>query len=107
MAPRESYSLVYAPVVKAHLKAIEPKHYSLIRNEIEIQLRFEPETETRNRKPLKRPIVSEARWELRIGPGNRFRVFYKTVRESGEVQVLAIGEKKGSKLFIGGKEFEP
>ena len=107
MAPRESYSLVYAPLVKAHLKAIEPKHYSLIRNEIEIQLRFEPETETRNRKPLKRPIVSEARWDLRIGPGNRFRVFYKTVRESGEVQVLAIGEKKGSKLFIGGKELEP
>lgn len=107
MAPRESFSLIYAPLFKAHLKAIEQKHYSLIRNEIEIQLRFEPDTETQNRKPLKRPVVGEAGWELRIGPGNRFRVFYRTVRESAQVEVLAIGEKEGNKLFIGGKEFDP
>lgn len=107
MALRESFSLVYAPLFKAHLKGIEAKYYSLIRNEIETQLSFEPETETHNRKPLKRPIIVEATWELRLGPWNRFRVFYKIIRESAQVQVLAIGEKKGNKLFIGGKEFEP
>ncbi len=107
MTPREPFTLVYAPLFKAHLKAIERKYYSLIRNEIETQLSFEPEVETQNRKPLKRPIVAEATWELRIGPGNRFRVFYKTVRESAQVQALAVGGKKGNKLFIGGEEFVP
>jgi mRNA-degrading endonuclease RelE of RelBE toxin-antitoxin system len=104
MNPRQAFSLIYAPFFKAHLKAIDRKYYSLIRSEIEAQLSFESEIETRNRKPLKRPVILEAEWELRIGPGNRFRVFYKTIHESYQVHILAIGEKLGDQLFIGGKE---
>src|SRR5947208_12079453 len=36
-----------------------------------------PEKATRNRKPLERPVALAAGWELRFGPGNRFRVFYR------------------------------
>ena len=45
----------YDPMVKEHLDAIKPKYHSLIRDTIEEQLSFEPETETKNRKPLQRP----------------------------------------------------
>jgi hypothetical protein len=47
----------------------------LIRTTLEEQLRFDPDKETRNRKPLQRPVALEATWELRLGPENRFRVF--------------------------------
>jgi len=106
MRRREPFKLIYAPLVKNHLKAVESKYYSLIRSTIEKQLRFEPDVETRNRKPLKRPIDFEAEWEIRFGPNNRFRVFYEVQRENHQVNILATGEKKVGQLFIGGKEFE-
>ncbi len=45
-------------------------------------------------------------WELRIGPENRFRIFYKADRELWTVHILAIGVKIKERLHIGGKEFE-
>jgi hypothetical protein len=84
--------------------AIERKYHSLIRRTIEVQLRFEPEAETRNRKPLKRPSKLGAEWELRLGLNNRFRVFYAVEREKSEVLILAIGTKRGNRLVIGREE---
>ena len=78
----------------------------LIRSEAEAQLLHDPDVETRNRKPLKRPIVFGADWEFRLGPGNRFRVFYQVNPENREVRVLAVGVKDRSRLFFGGEEFE-
>jgi mRNA-degrading endonuclease RelE of RelBE toxin-antitoxin system len=100
------YKLVYAPQVKRHLKTIAPKYFSLIRTKIETQLRLKPTVETRNRKPLKQRADFEGEWELRFGPENRFRVFYAIDMENHEVQILAIGVKKGNRLFIGGEEVE-
>lgn len=100
------FSLVYAPMVKEHLKATEPKYYSLIRGTIERQLQFEPDGETRNRKPLRRPAVLEAEWEIRFGPQNCFRVYYEVNGHTRRVHILAIGRKKGSRLYIGGEEIE-
>jgi hypothetical protein len=77
MAKKPPFVVVYSDEVKEHLRAIETKHRSLIRSEIETQLLHEPDVETRNRKPLKRPIAFGADWELRLGPANRFRVFYE------------------------------
>ena len=98
------YRLVYAPQVNQHVKAIEPKYYSLIRTEIEKQLKFGPTVETKNRNPLKRPVSFEGEWELRFGPDNRFRVFYEVDMEHLEVHILAIGVKEGNRLIIGGEE---
>jgi hypothetical protein len=61
--------------------------------------------ETRNRKPLKRPTAFGADWELRLGPDNRFRVFYQVDREGHGVRVLAVGVKDRNRLLIGGEEF--
>lgn len=102
----ERFEIIYAPLTKLHLRAIDSNHYSLIRHEIENQLGLEPDVETRNRKPLKRPILFGAVWEIRFGPRNRFRVFYRVNRGEKQVEVLAIGEKKGNCLFVGGEEIK-
>ena len=106
MVRRQPYTLVYAPEVKQHLRAIERQYYSLIRETIQEQLLLEPDTETRNRKPLRQPAIFEAQWELRFGPGNRFRVFYEIDRDNHGVYILAIGVKERDRLFIGGEEVE-
>ena len=104
MTPKQRFLLVYAPITKLHLKTIERKYYSLVRATIENKLQFEPDVETRNRKPLKRPVTFQAEWELHLWPDNRFRVFYDINIESHEVYILAIGMKEGNRLLIGGKE---
>ena len=100
MARKQPFSLSYDQATKEQLHAIQAKYQSLIRTVIEEQLRFEPEIETRNRKPLQQPAPFEATWELRFGPGNRFRVLYGVDRERREVQIQAIGVKKGNRLFV-------
>ena len=74
--------------------------------EIEARLQFEPDVETRNRKPLERSVALEVEWELRLGPNNRFRVFYAIDRDQGDVCILAIGVKERNRLFVGGEEVE-
>jgi len=106
MVRPQPYALVYAPEVKQHFRAIERQHYSLIRETLQEQLLFEPDAETRNRKPLRQPAIVEAQWELRFGPQNRFRVFYEVDRENREVYILAIGVKERDRLFIGGEEVQ-
>jgi hypothetical protein len=105
MPKKPPFALVYADEVRRHLQAIETKYHSLIQSEIEGQLQWEPEVETRNRKPLKRPVSFGAQWELPFGPGNCFRVFYLVKAEHGEVQVLAVGIKVRNRLLVGGEEF--
>jgi mRNA-degrading endonuclease RelE of RelBE toxin-antitoxin system len=104
MARRQPYALIYAPEVKKHLAAIEAKHHALIRKKIEEQVLFEPRAETTNRKPLRQPAPLAAEWEIRFGPDNRFRVLYEVHEDEHEVHVLAIGEKEGNRLLIGGEE---
>jgi hypothetical protein len=106
MAKQRAFALIYDPEVADHLDAIEAKYHSLIRAAIEEQLQFEPETATRNRKPLGRPVAFGARWELRCGPDNRFRVFYRVVAEEQEVRILAVAVKDQNRVFIGGEEVE-
>ena len=104
MAKQQPFALVYDPAVVNHLDTIEIKYHSLIRAHIEEQLQFDPESATRNRKPLSRPIELGARWELRCVQYNRFRVFYTVAAEAREVHILAIGVKERERLFIAGKE---
>lgn len=101
---RHNFQSIYAPATKLHLNAIERKYHPLIRRVIEEELFFEPDIETKNRKPLKREAAFEAEWELRFGPDNKFRVFYDIDVEFHKVYILAIGVKERNRLFIGGKE---
>jgi hypothetical protein len=104
MPKRRPYLLLYAASFQRHLKLVEPKYHGLIRETLEKQLQYEPLVQTRNRKPLQKPMAFQAEWELRFGPGNRFRVFYQVQAEA--VIILALGEKVGNHLFIEGEEVE-
>jgi hypothetical protein len=70
-------------------------------------LTFEPDIPTRNRKPLTHSAeFGEKTWEIRFGPDNRFRVFYRMDLPRREVRILAIGVKQNNQLWIGGERFE-
>lgn len=56
MSARKTQELISNPEVRSHLVAIHSKSDSLIRESIVEQLQFEPETVTRNRQPLERPV---------------------------------------------------
>lgn len=98
----QTFQLEFAEQVEGHLASIERKYHSLIRDNIEEQLRLQPLTETRNRKPLRQPAAFGATWELRFGPDNRFRVLYTV--EDKRVLIVALGVKEGSRLTVGGEE---
>jgi mRNA-degrading endonuclease RelE of RelBE toxin-antitoxin system len=100
------FTIVYAPITKDHLRAIEPKYYTLIRDAVNQQLAFEPTSETRNRKPLKRPVVFMATWEIRFGSQNRLRVYYDVDLDQRLVSILAIGHKRGHRVLIGAEEIK-
>ncbi len=105
--PKQSFDLIYDQEIRQHLAAIERKHHSFIRQTITQQLTYEPNIETRNRKPLTSSAeFGEVTWEIRFGPNNRFRVFYRTEESKQEVRVLAIGVKNRNQLWIGGERFE-
>jgi mRNA-degrading endonuclease RelE of RelBE toxin-antitoxin system len=106
MAKRQSYTLVYARGVTDHFKSIDGKYYTLIREKMEERLLFEPNIKTKNRKPLRQPAPFNAEWEIRFGPNNRFRVLYDIDEEQCEVQIIAIGEKVGNRLIVGGEEVQ-
>jgi hypothetical protein len=82
------------------------RNTSLIRIAIEAQLQHEPGKESRNRKPLRQPALFEATWEIRFGPDNCFRVLYGIDEEHRQVQIQAIGVKKGNRLLVAGEEVE-
>jgi mRNA-degrading endonuclease RelE of RelBE toxin-antitoxin system len=106
MTRRQPYALIYARGVTEHLKSIDAKYDSLIREKMEEQLLFEPNVETKNRKPLRPPAPFAAQWEIRFGPDNRFRVLYDIDEEQRVVQIVAIGEKQGNRLIVAGEEIE-
>ena|ERR1017187_334338 len=106
MAKRLRFTLSFAPETIGHLDAIEPKYYGLLRRTITEQLTNTPTRETRNRKPLDQPAPFGASWELRFGPGNRFRIFYDVDSETAAVTVLAIGVKDRDRLLIEGEAYE-
>src|SRR5207247_11104320 len=64
MARKQPYDLSYDRPRKSTCKLSMRSITSLIRGEIEEQLSFEPEGETRNRKPVRQPARCEATWEL-------------------------------------------
>jgi len=105
--PPTPFALQFAPEVVDHLRAIERRHHSLIRQVLNEQLTFTPDVQTRNRKPMEPPAPLDATWELRFGPGNQFRAFYEVDSAERVVRVLAIGVKRRNRLVIGREELEP
>lgn len=99
------------PIALEHVRRLGARDQRTIVDTVDEQLRNEPDSPTRRRKPL-RPNALAA-WELRIGD---FRVFYEILRseESDDEQqpdeptvaILAVGLKRGNRLFIEDEEVE-
>ena len=106
MSRGPAFTLIFAPEVIDHLRAIDRKYHNLIRETIAQQLSHTPFELTRNRKPLEQPAPFAATWELRFGTNNRFRVFYEIDTAEQMMLILAIGVKDREKLIVGGEEVE-
>ena len=94
------HEIRFVESAKRQLRAFDGRERTLIVAAVDDQLSHEPLVETRNRKELRPNVI--APWELRVGD---LRVFYE-VAEPEVVTVLAIGEKRGSKLYIEGEEIQ-
>ena len=69
---------------------------------IEKNLLHEPFAATMHRKELRENEL--APWELRVG---HLRVFYRADPDDPlTVRVLALGDKRGNKVFIDGREYK-
>jgi mRNA-degrading endonuclease RelE of RelBE toxin-antitoxin system len=94
-----AYGIRFAESVKVQLRQLSASQRAQILDAIVQQLSHEPMVETRNRKPLRpNPL---APWELRVGD---LRAFYEVATLENEVQILAVGQKRGNSLWIEGKE---
>ena len=93
-----AYEIRFAASAKRHLQEFPVGERAVIVAAVETQLSHKPLVQTRNRKRLRpNPI---APWELRV---RSIRVFYE-VDQPGVVTVLAIGAKRGNRLYIAGEE---
>ncbi len=97
------YQVVYTDNARDQIRLVEKKYRSLIRDEIEKHLVYEPQVKTNNRKFMGHSWAFGT-WELRCGPGNRFRIFYDVDENTSVVFITAIGIKRGNHLYIGNQE---
>jgi mRNA-degrading endonuclease RelE of RelBE toxin-antitoxin system len=96
------YRVRFAESAEEHFAQLTARQQAIVLDAIKVQLRYEPLRETRNRKRLRpNPL---APWELRVGA---LRVFYEVDADEADlVNILALGVKRGNRLFIAGKEIK-
>lgn len=100
------FTIILDEQVYDYFEAIDRKCDSLIQTEIQTQLRYEADVRTRNRKEMDRENTFGASWELRFGPGNRFRVLYAIDEVKHHVIILALVTKIGNRWYVGKEEIE-
>lgn len=95
-----TYEIELTESAAEQLRRLSARKRSLVIDAVETQLRHEPLVTTKNRKRLRSNPL--APWELRVGD---LRVFYEVAEaQPATVYILAIGEKQGNRLWIGGEE---
>jgi mRNA-degrading endonuclease RelE of RelBE toxin-antitoxin system len=93
------YEIEYTPRAIEDLKWFKKHEQNQIVDGIDLQLRYEPTVEARNRKRMR--LNSVAAWELRIGD---FRVLYDVDEQVRIVEIQRVGEKRGSDFFFRGRK---
>jgi mRNA-degrading endonuclease RelE of RelBE toxin-antitoxin system len=94
------FRIEYSPETEAHLRYLSKAQQITVLDAVEKQLQFQPDIETKNRKPMRPNPV--APWELRIG---NLRIYYdfKTLDDQ-VVFIRAVGVKYRNKVKIGNEE---
>jgi mRNA-degrading endonuclease RelE of RelBE toxin-antitoxin system len=96
----EPYAINITDQAARHLDGPSRYAQGIVLDGIELHLRHQTTQETRRIKLLRlNPVAS---WELRLGD---YRVLYDVAEEERFVNVLVVGEKRGNRLHVQGKEF--
>ncbi len=93
------YDIEFSDTANQDLKWFKKHEQNIILDGIAENLRYEPNIETRNRKPMDPNPIAE--WELRI---DKFRVLYNIEQTVKIVSIEAIGVKIGSDFVIRGEK---
>lgn len=93
------YEIEYTLRAIEDLKWFRRHEQKQIVDGIDLQLRYEPTVETRNRKRMRPNNMAE--WEFRVG---NFRVLYDVDEQVRIVEIQRIGEKHGSVFFFRGRK---
>ena len=83
------------------LRTLRKFDQQIVLSAIDNQLSDQPHVVTRRRKRLRPNRLAE--WELRV---EDFRVFYDVNVAESQVKVVAVGQKRGERLFVHGEEYE-
>jgi mRNA-degrading endonuclease RelE of RelBE toxin-antitoxin system len=93
------YDIELTPQATDDLRWFQTHEQREILGTINQQLRYEPLTKTRNRKPMRANETAD--WELRI---RHFRVLYSVEAIVRIVEIQRIGEKRGNRFFFRGRQ---
>lgn len=87
------FDLVWDEEARSELAALGAFRRKIIVDRVERQLRYQPDIETRNRKPLREPLpeVPEASWELRLQGDTRVLYWIAGHRTVGVLRVILKG----------------
>jgi mRNA-degrading endonuclease RelE of RelBE toxin-antitoxin system len=96
-----TYEIEYTLEARQDLNSLRRFEQQHIVDAIDAQLQYEPNVVTNNRKRLRPNELAE--WELRV---DNFRVFYDVRELVRIVRIVAVGYKRGNRLFIHGEEYE-
>jgi mRNA-degrading endonuclease RelE of RelBE toxin-antitoxin system len=91
------YEIEYSPAALEHLRELTRREQQIVLDTVDEQLKHQPDVQTRNRKRLRPNLLAD--WELRIGT---LRVYYFV--QPRLVSIVAVGKKRGNRVFIGGIE---
>lgn len=94
------YRITYKPIAKAHIADLSAEERRLLRDAIPVQLTYQPDQVTTNRKRLEPNPV--AGWALRV---RHLRLYFDVEPDQHVVTVNAVGIKVRERVFIGGRDF--
>jgi len=100
LSKRRMFAIQFTPEAVEDLRPYAKRDRRRILEQITVCLQHEPQKETRNNKRLRPNRLGER--ELRV---DRFRVFYDLDQQRAQVTILAVGFKRGSRLYVRGEEF--
>ena len=104
MAKRMPFTLVYAPVVRLHLNAIDAKYDSLIREKIEETVALRARHQDPEQKAGKTTGCVSGGVGIAIRTRQPISPFYQIDRDKREVRIVAVEIKDRDRLLVGGEE---
>jgi mRNA-degrading endonuclease RelE of RelBE toxin-antitoxin system len=96
-----TWNVVVKEAAISHLASFGKKTGRKLLKEALEFLEQDPLAETKNMKSLRPNPIAQR--ELRLW--GKYRVLFSVAPDANEVTIILVGEKRGNKLFVSGKEF--